>query len=265
MSVQAMAWVLESSKARLGDRLVALAVANHADREGENAWPSIETLALEAHLSQRQVQRALKSLESIGELRISPSSGPRGTNVYTLVMTQARETREGGDKLSGVTNCQGDKSCINDPKGGDKSCNGGVAPTSPEPSNNNHPEKIKQPSVRARVRATPTEKPENPEKRKRASRLPDDWRLPDEWRSWTTTNAPGLDAQREADRFADYWHAAASANAAKLDWFATWRNWVRRAQDHGPARKPASVETPFWLRPEPWQLEPAKTPRRAVQ
>lgn len=38
------------------------------------------------------------------------------------------------------------------------------------------------------------------------------------------------DTFREADKFRDYW-LAASRNAAKLDWAATWRNWVRTASD----------------------------------
>jgi hypothetical protein len=31
---------------------------------------------------------------------------------------------------------------------------------------------------------------------------------------------------READRFRNYWLAASGRNAAKLDWEATWRNWL---------------------------------------
>ena len=33
----------------------------------------------------------------------------------------------------------------------------------------------------------------------------------------------------EAAKFADYWHAKAGRDAAKLDWSATWRNWCRKA------------------------------------
>jgi hypothetical protein len=36
-----------------------------------------------------------------------------------------------------------------------------------------------------------------------------------------------------AERFADYWHAKAGKDAAKLDWPATWRNWCRKARDAG--------------------------------
>jgi hypothetical protein len=32
------------------------------------------------------------------------------------------------------------------------------------------------------------------------------------------------------DKFVDYWRAKAGAAARHVDWTATWRNWMRRAQ-----------------------------------
>lgn len=65
-----------------------------------------------------------------------------------------------------------------------------------------------------------------------ATRLPDDWQLPQSWGQWAMAERQDLsadDVRREAQVFADYWHAKAGADARKLDWQATWRNWVRRA------------------------------------
>lgn len=61
----------------------------------------------------------------------------------------------------------------------------------------------------------------------RATRLPADWRLPDEWREWAQTERPELDVQKTADAFRDYWIAKAGKEARKLNWEATWRNWIR--------------------------------------
>ncbi|SSZ40330.1 Uncharacterized protein conserved in bacteria [Bartonella grahamii] len=44
--------------------------------------------------------------------------------------------------------------------------------------------------------------------------------------------AEGLPPERvkvEIAKFRDYWRSKAGANATKIDWQATWRNWVRRA------------------------------------
>lgn len=67
---------------------------------------------------------------------------------------------------------------------------------------------------------------------RQGTRLPDDWLLPASWGNWAMENIPGATREavlREAAIFADYWHAKAGANATKLDWQATWRNWMRRA------------------------------------
>lgn len=101
-----MAWVLESSKSRLASRLVLLSIANHADATGYNAWPSIPTIAREAHVSVRQAQRALLDLAKRGEVVVLLQAGPNRSNIYRVVMD--------GDKLSPsmVTNRtpEGDKS-----------------------------------------------------------------------------------------------------------------------------------------------------------
>ncbi len=44
----------------------------------------------------------------------------------------------------------------------------------------------------------------------------------------------GLPPERvkvEIEKFRDYWRSKAGANATKIDWQATWRNWVRKAVD----------------------------------
>ena len=74
-----------------------------------------------------------------------------------------------------------------------------------------------------------------PAKQKRACRLPDDWRLPRSWGEWAMQEmGMTADAVRwEADKFADYWHAKAGANACKVNWQATWRNWIRKNAESG--------------------------------
>ncbi|KQY73963.1 hypothetical protein ASD52_26395 [Ensifer sp. Root142] len=36
-------------------------------------------------------------------------------------------------------------------------------------------------------------------------------------------------AMTEFDKFRDYWNAKTGKDATKLDWPATWRNWLRNA------------------------------------
>jgi hypothetical protein len=69
---------------------------------------------------------------------------------------------------------------------------------------------------------------------KRGTRLAAEWR-PNE-RDWIDAgNLLGSrQAENELAKFRDYWPAQPGKNAVKLDWDATWRNWVRRAAERLP-------------------------------
>lgn len=61
--------------------------------------------------------------------------------------------------------------------------------------------------------------------------------LPDDWRAFAS-EFEDCDADTEFERFGNYWRAKSGKDATKLDWFATWRNWILR--DH--KRKPENAE-----------------------
>ncbi len=74
-------------------------------------------------------------------------------------------------------------------------------------------------------------------KKPKSSRLADDWRPPPEFMAFALVEGfSELEAKREADKFRDYWIAQPGAKGRKLDWIATWRNWIRRARDDKPSR-----------------------------
>jgi len=102
MSVQAMAWVFDHSSSTLGARLVLLAIANHADKEGANSWASVHQLAEEARLSERKVQYALRSLTKAGEIRIVGRSKAR-TNIYELPSVGAQSAPREPDGVQPTT------------------------------------------------------------------------------------------------------------------------------------------------------------------
>ena len=96
-------------------------------------------------------------------------------------------------------------------------------------------------------RPNPTNIPANPGKprsgilAKRATRIANGWTLPEAWRVWARQEHPAVDLARQAEQFRDYWLAKAGKDGAKLDWFATWRNWVRRAEEYA-AKSPGRAE-----------------------
>jgi hypothetical protein len=76
MSWQATSWVTEKSKHKGSALLVFLMIGNHCNSNGEESFPSIETLAREC--------RIIARLIASGELQCAPDAGPRGTNVYSI-------------------------------------------------------------------------------------------------------------------------------------------------------------------------------------
>lgn len=78
---------------------------------------------------------------------------------------------------------------------------------------------------------TPPSVPPSGGKRKRGCRLEPEWQPDTD--SWEfAVNMLGLPtAESELEKFRDHWKASSGANASKLDWLATWRNWCRRTRE----------------------------------
>lgn len=88
-------------------------------------------------------------------------------------------------------------------------------------------------------------------KSSRGTRLPPDWKLPPDWRDWALSHHVITDqqAQTESETFRDYWIARPGSHGSKLDWYATWRNWIRRnyaARASAAAGGPAPVDGKSW-------------------
>jgi len=77
---------------------------------------------------------------------------------------------------------------------------------------------------------TDTEQIQKKVNNKRGSRLAQDWFLTKAMGDWATQERPDLDVRQVAEQFKDYWVAQAGQKGVKLDWDATWRNWVRNTK-----------------------------------
>lgn len=77
--------------------------------------------------------------------------------------------------------------------------------------------------------------------RKNATRLPEGWQPSAELLAWAAEKAPHVDPERETERFTDHWRGKPGRDGRKLDWDATWRNWMRNAEDRqGPRDRPVN-------------------------
>lgn len=69
--------------------------------------------------------------------------------------------------------------------------------------------------------------------------------LPDDWRQFCQSERPDLDPGATFAKFCDYWSAKPGKAGTKLDWLATWRNWVReeKGQHRTPPNGHAQAQT----------------------
>jgi hypothetical protein len=66
---------------------------------------------------------------------------------------------------------------------------------------------------------------------KKGCRLPVDW-MPKDF----------IEETYELEKFRDYWASVSGQRGVKLDWDATWRNWVKSAKERRPAKKENYLE-----------------------
>lgn len=184
MSVEAMATVLHHSQASGTAKVVLIGIANHAGDGG--AWPSIASLAKYARVDERTVQRAIRKLEELGEIRVhAQSGGTRSTqdryrpNRYDILVVcppdcdrsmahrcaddEAPETPEEAPIRGDVDVTPHPESGVTPVSPlalvrGDASVASGVTPASPEPSYN-HPDTPQPPASGGRESSTTCSRP----------------------------------------------------------------------------------------------------------
>lgn len=108
MSVRVSSRVWESSAQSGGGLLMLLAIADFADDEGV-AFPAVATLAARCRITVRSAHRLIAELRASGELVVASGAGPRGANVYRIVVRAARRTPDAGvtpdahDRMTGAS------------------------------------------------------------------------------------------------------------------------------------------------------------------
>jgi len=94
----------------------------------------------------------------------------------------------------------------------------------------------------SKVRKKPSVSKEN----SKGSRMKEDFELPEEWITFAKTlSYTKAEAQAVFDRFKDYWLGVSGQKGTKVNWLATWRNWLRRDRDDGKSKGNDAVHRPY--------------------
>jgi hypothetical protein len=222
-----MGWVWTHSKSRNGARLVLLAIADAASDDGTNAWPSIATLTRKANLSVRAVQTAVKELVLLGELKVEMNAGRNGTNRYSILMLTPAESAppqilHPADSAGVEDGAESDIGTQDPPQN--------LHPAESAPPQNSTPTPAES-APKPKTNHPTTKKTSSSSTAKRGTRIPDDFAVTDDMVAWCRQECPGVDGRRETQKFVNYWMAKSGSGATKLDWPATWKNWMLTAAD----------------------------------
>ena len=110
-----------------------------------------------------------------------------------------------------------------------------------EPTNNLNQEPLTKNQEPVVGETAPTARP-------RGTRLPPGWAPDSDLEGWAKQERPDLDLSTTVETFRDYWVAQPGTRGTKLDWPATFRNWVRSQRAGAAVKKPFDLEA--WARDE---------------
>jgi hypothetical protein len=202
--------------------MVLVCLANYAGDDG-HSWPSQQLIADESGCGIRSVKDHLKWLEENGfMIRKTKSLGQGNGSRTSYHIMLPRLTRTPLDARAEIAGA-------NIARAKSRNCEGSIPPL----TNRQEPSITTANAVVVRASAPPpiAEQPKRaaqPKSSARGSRIPSNWTpTPQDYAFASSEGLTREEINREADKFRDYWTAASGRNACKLDWQATWRNWIR--------------------------------------
>lgn len=250
-------------------RLVMFVIADSASSETGHSFMGVEKIAAYAGVKPRAAQYALRALERLGVITTAIQQGGlvgwddhTRPNLYVWQYDAVEALIAGG----GAPDDPGDggDDPVHDGAPGARRCtppgarrctppvHDGAPNPSLEPPSSNFPSVVGGVSARESARdpepdddeiiIEEPDSPAAPESRRggrparrpprRGTRIPADFAITDSMTAWAAEKIPpGIDLLEETQRFRDYWTAIPGTRGVKLDWEATWRNWMRKAAE----------------------------------
>ena len=274
MTAKAVEWAISRKGISSGEKLVLMMLANCINKDHEFAFPSQERIAEVTEKTVRHVRRCIKTLADAGHIRAEAgSSRGRGKGRKTTHYFLACDHITGDERaFTGGHLCPGVREQGTLTGGHLRPIQADIPVLSPTPPNidnrNLEPELITTPKVSKAKKAAPAT-PKIAVKTDRGARLPDDWTMDDTLLAYCVGKGwSSLEARIINETFENYWRAQPGAKGRKLDWRATFRNWVisqkrwqiqqtAAAEEEARQKIAETWELRYrdWLRTEVWNRE----------
>ena len=200
----------------------------------DNAWkqPNLLKQAMDAS---EEIESPRILLALLAEVRRLPVDDSPSEQVKTLTAQWIKDLEQGTPHPSAYPSAYPPPNPRDYPED-DPSADGSGNPPD-DPSDNGRP--------RAGSSVPPSPTDLSARDRKLGTRLPDDFSPTPEMFEWFRKSCPHVDGKREHAQFCDYWHAKPGKDGRKVDWVATWRNWMRTAEARSqPRPKPGQSSAP---------------------
>jgi DNA-binding transcriptional ArsR family regulator len=223
MAFDTLLWVRKQKTGNCASRSVLRVLADHAGQD-HSCYLRTRLIASETDLSEGGVRKALARLIEAGLVRIYDRydrTGKRVSNRYQVLVdgaeTPAPDAEDYAD-VRGLTLNEGEGP-LNEGEG--QTLNGGEGFPSTEASSSEAPI-VKGPASRAMT----------------ATRIPENFMPDEKMRAWFADEklAAVIDGVTEHAKFVDYFAGAPGVKGRKVDWPATWRNWMRTAAERAGRR-----------------------------
>lgn len=216
-----------------------MGLANHADSRGRGAYAGQKLLAGYARKSDRSVRNDLGTLLERGIIRLGDQAlaGHIPADCRPVVYDLALERKQAsGRKHSSARQeasaATSDRFAEDTPSDqGERKGNGSSLPAGNE---------LPAGSEEQRERKPASDKPSTNQKKnsssksspaKRGTRIPEDFAATHDMVTWARTRCPHVDGRTETEKFINYFTAKSGRDASKLDWVATWKNWMLNAAE----------------------------------
>ena len=219
--LMAKAWRLDLPQ---GQKFLLVALCDHANDDGV-CWPGQDSLSKKCSMNEKTIGRHIEWLESRGYLKSQrrQEGRKRLSDCYFIDLDAPQEPDNLEPSKLEPDNLEPSKISPMNPT---------ICPHEPD---NLEPSFNDEPSIEPSV---------NRQSRVRATRLPENWQPSDSLIIWTRQKAPHWTPEKFGfvlEKFKNYWLAASGRSASKLDWDATWRNWVLSDLEREPGAKTQST------------------------
>jgi len=233
MSFETLVWVRQIRAGNPSARSVLRVIADHAGQD-HSCYLRTRLIADETELSESTVRNALAHLVDVGLIKVFErrhANGARRSNRYQALVdgedTPAPDAEDWADirtRKPAEDPPGAGGGTLREPEGGGPGAGGGTL-REPEGFPYNEVTLFEASTSKGRAPRPTT-----------ATRIPDGFMPTDEMKAWFAAEKLHrvINGRMEHEKFVDYWKAAPGAKGRKLDWAATWRNWMRTAAARVP-------------------------------